>query len=55
MFTGLQGVEHAELRGHRTGAERSRPLCSDILFRGCCFLLPSVSPNTSVVTHTHTS
>lgn len=34
VFTGLQGAQCAELPGHGTGAERSRLLCSDILFRG---------------------
>lgn len=32
------GVEHAELQGHRTDAERSQPLCSDILFKETHFL-----------------
>lgn len=26
------GAKHAELQGHGTGAERSRPLCFDSLF-----------------------
>lgn len=35
------GSEHAELRGHRTGAERSRPLCLDILLGEQRFLCPA--------------
>ena len=54
MFTGLQGAQCAELPGHGTGAERSRPLCSDILFRGKPLSLPSLNTNANTRAHAHT-
>ena len=54
VFTGLQGAQCAELPGHGTGAERSRLLCSDILFRGKPVSFPSLNTNANTRTHTHT-
>lgn len=46
------GSELAELRDHRTGAERSQPLCHDMLFREHSFLCLNTEANTH--THAHT-
>lgn len=32
MFAGAAGIEPAELQDHRSGGERSQPLCHDTLF-----------------------
>lgn len=47
------GAVHAELRGHRTAAGRSRPLCSDTLLRERRFSLHSGSPNTNANMQAH--
>lgn len=41
VFKGLQGLSVLKCGGHRTGAERSWPLCSDRLFREQHFLCPA--------------